>query len=125
MVSQNRERAYGFTLLELMVAVAILAIAFVAILKANVQSVDALVDTREMSTATLLAASKLAEIEAVGAATWNRFAGDFGDEYPDFSWELETSPAEVEGLMWMAVIVRRNGDRDREVSRVKELVLSP
>jgi type II secretion system protein I len=37
----------GFTLIEVLVAVAILAIAMVAILKANVQNLDALTKSRE------------------------------------------------------------------------------
>ena len=44
---RKKTRAQGFTLLEVLVAVAILAIAMVAILKANVQSLDTLTRSRE------------------------------------------------------------------------------
>jgi prepilin-type N-terminal cleavage/methylation domain-containing protein len=42
MLERSNELNSGFTLIEVLVAVAILAIAMVAILKANVQNLDAL-----------------------------------------------------------------------------------
>ncbi|UCG10975.1 MAG: prepilin-type N-terminal cleavage/methylation domain-containing protein [Deltaproteobacteria bacterium] len=114
----------GFTLLEVMVAVAILAMALVAILKANVQSLEALTTTREATTASLLAASKLAEIEAVGAADWNQFQGDFGEDYPGFTWLVETSSSEVEGLVQVSVTVQQEGQGAGRTIRIEELLLA-
>ncbi|UCG21206.1 MAG: hypothetical protein JSU80_01005 [Deltaproteobacteria bacterium] len=105
-------------------AVAILAIAMVAILKANVQSLDTLTRSRETSTASLLAASKLAEIEAVGVVNWNELRGDFGEDYPDYIWEVETSNTEVEGLVRLVVVVQRNGTASGGEVRIEELLLA-
>jgi len=118
----RKTRAQGFTLLEVLVAVAILAIAMVAILKANVQSLDKLTRTRETSTASLLAASKLAEIEAAGAVNWTELRGDFGEDYPDYIWEVETSSTEVEGLVRVAVVVQRGGAAAGGEVRIEELL---
>ena len=105
-------------------AVAILAIALVAILKANVQSLDTLVETRERTTVTLLAASKMAEVEAVGAADWSEFQGDFGEDYPGYTWQVESAPTEVENLVRVAVIVQaREGASGSEV-RIEELLFA-
>jgi len=117
-----RNRALGFTLLEVLVAVAILAIAMVAILKANVQSLDTLTRSRETSTASLLAASKLAEVEAAGVANWSELQGDFAEDYPDYTWEVETSSTEVEGLVRVAVIVQREGSATGREVRIEELL---
>ena len=117
-----RKRASGFTLLEVLVAVAILAIAMVAILKANVQSLDMLTRSRETSTASLLAASKLAEIEAAGVAKWSELRGDFAEDYPGYTWEVETSSTEVEGLVRVAVIVQRGGAAPGREVRIEELL---
>ena len=103
-------------------AVAILAIAMVAILKANVQSLDTLTRSRETSTASLLAASKLAEVEAAGAANWRELQGDFGEDYPDYTWEVETSSTEVEGLTRVAVTVQRAGAASGNQVRIEELL---
>jgi general secretion pathway protein I len=116
--------AKGFTLLEVLVAVAILAIAMVAILKANVQSLDTLTKSRETSTASLLAASKLAEIEAAGVANWSELRGDFGEDYPDYIWEVETSSTEVEGLVRLVVVVQRSGTASGGEVRIEELLLA-
>ena len=113
----------GFTLLEVMVAVAILAIALVVILKANIQSLEVLTDTREAATVSLLAASKLAEVEAIGLERWNQIQGDFGDEYPDFTWEVDIAPTEVEGLSWVAVTVRAREGGTGSEARIEELLL--
>ena len=119
---KRKTRAQGFTLLEVLVAVAILAIAMVAILKANVQSLDTLTESRERSTASLLAASKLAEVEAAGPTNWSELQGDFGEGYPDYNWEVETSGTEVEGLMRVAVIVSRGGAAPGGEVRIEELL---
>lgn len=112
----------GFTLLEVMVAVAILAIALVAILKANVQSLDTLIETKERTTVSMLAASKMAEVEAVGAADWSEFQGDFGEDYPDFTWRVETAPTEVERLVRVAVIVQAREGGSGSETRIEELL---
>ena len=112
----------GFTLLEVMVAVAILAIALVAILKANVQSLNTLAETRARTTASLLAASKMAEVEAVGAADWSEFQGDFGEDYPSLTWQVETAPTEVEGLMRVTVIVEAEEGVGGSETRLEELM---
>ena len=123
MLERPNELSSGFTLLEVLVAVAILAIAMVAILKANVQNLDALTTSRETTTASLLASSKLAEVEAAGVANWVESQGDFGEDYPDYSWQVETSSTEVEGLERIAVIVqRRGGVAGREV-RIEQFML--
>jgi len=122
MLERSNELNSGFTLLEVLVAVAILAIAMVAILKANVQSLDTLTRSRETSTASLLAASKLAEVEAAGAANWSELRGDFAEDYPDYTWEVETSSTEVEGLVRVAVIVQRGGAEPGSEVRLEELL---
>lgn len=119
---RRKTRAKGFTLLEVLVAVAILAIAMVAILKANVQSLETLTKSRETSTASLLAASKLAEIEAVGVENWSELRGDFAEDYPDYTWEVETSSTEVDGLVRVVVTVQRGETAAGGEVRIEELL---
>jgi general secretion pathway protein I len=119
----GRNKTSGLTLLEVLVAVAILAIAMVAILKANVQNLDALTKSRERTTSSLLAASKLAEIEAAGVANWGESQGDFGEDYPEFTWQVETTSTGVDGLEQIAVIVQRSGGVAGREVRIEEFML--
>jgi type II secretion system protein I len=113
----HRHDTCGFTLLEVMVTVAILAIALVAILKANFQSLEALAESREATTATLLAANKLEEVEAVGVDRWTEFQGDFGEEHTDLSWRVESDQTTVPGLVRVVVTVQRqDGGMGRAVT---------
>ena len=57
-------RNHGFTLLEVMIAMAILAIALVAVYQSQSQSISMAGDSRFLTTASLLAQARMAEIDA-------------------------------------------------------------
>jgi hypothetical protein len=48
--------------------------------------------------------------------------GDFAEDYPDYTWEVETSSTEVEGLVRVAVIVQRGGATPGSEVRLEELL---
>ena len=79
---------FGFTLLEVMVAMAIIAIALTAVLGSQSQSVSLASEAKFSTTAPLLAQSKMAQIEVVELKDLNEDSGDFGDDFPGYTWEL-------------------------------------
>ena len=81
----------GFTFLEVMVAVAIMAIAFVTLIGSQSQSITVAADSRFTITAALLAQQKLAQMEAAGFESLFSEEGDFGDQYPSYRWRTEIS----------------------------------
>ncbi|OHE23296.1 MAG: hypothetical protein A2X92_08490 [Syntrophus sp. GWC2_56_31] len=99
--SQRREprriftRRGGFTLLEVMIAMAIMTIALIAVYQSQSQSVSMASDSRFLTTASLLAQSRMAEIDAdtrkAIAADTN---GDFGEAFPDYRWQMEVGNVE-------------------------------
>lgn len=82
--------------MEVMIAMAILAIALVAIFQSQSQSIAMATDARFLTTSTLLAQSKMAEIEAMEPQNLKSENGDFGDGFPDYRWRLEVSNTEID-----------------------------
>ena len=78
--------ACGFTLLEVMVALAILAIALTSIYRLHGQTLTMSARARFYSLAPLLAKAKLAEIERQGIKDTTGSSGDFGQAYPNYRW---------------------------------------
>jgi general secretion pathway protein I len=87
-----RRRAAGFSLLEVMVAMAILSLAVVVLIRITTGNVRAAAHARLTTTATFLARAKLAAMEDGIVADGftdsdEEDQGDFGDEgYPQFRW---------------------------------------
>jgi general secretion pathway protein I len=79
---------FGFTLLEVMVAMAIIAIALTAVLGSQSQSVSLASEAKFSTTAPLLAQSKMAQIEVAELRDLNDDSGDFGDDFPGYTWQL-------------------------------------
>jgi general secretion pathway protein I len=85
----------GFTLLEVMIAMAILAIALVAVYQSQSQSLSMAGSSRFLTTASLLAQSRMAEIDAVDPREVTAGSGDFGDAFPDYQWQVEIGETEI------------------------------
>ncbi|MBN1625097.1 MAG: type II secretion system protein [Deltaproteobacteria bacterium] len=77
----------GFTLLEVMVSLAIVAVVLVSLLISQSQSVSLQDEIKFKTTAALLAQKKISEIELEKTDKLNSDNGDFGDDFADYSWE--------------------------------------
>ncbi len=88
-----RER--GFTLLEVLVALAILAGAITTIVVTFNHHLSLVVRNREETTALLLARAKLAEPDFLTASTTD---GTFAPDFPDITWKRLTTPTDYPGL---------------------------
>jgi general secretion pathway protein I len=81
----------GFTLLEVMIAVAIIAIALTTLLGSQSQSVSFANSAKFETMAALLAQSKMSELVTLEKNRLTSDSGDFGDDYPGFTWEVRVS----------------------------------
>ena len=93
---QSRYEALGFTLLEVMVAMAIIAIALTAVLGSQSQSVSIAGDAKFNTTAPLLAQSKISEIEVLEQDNLADGSGDFGDDFPGYTWQYSLHQVDLE-----------------------------
>jgi general secretion pathway protein I len=99
-------KAGGFTLLEVMIAMAILAIALVAVYQSQSQSLSLENQSRFATTAALLAEGKMAELEAADARDVRSGNGDFGDDFPDYTWEVDVRDSEMTALKRIELVVK-------------------
>ena len=92
--------AAGFTLVEVMVALAVVAVALPALLMSLYQQVDSTAYLRDKSMAHMVAANKLAELRIISRARQSLLRGrDSGvTEMADREWHwwLESRPTEVD-----------------------------
>ena len=97
--------AHGFTLLEVMVALLIIATSFIVLLHSRNQSVIAADYARHMTIATLLATEKMGEMEQGGIDTTGEDSGNFGEDYPEFMWRTAISDTSYEQVREVRVEV--------------------
>ncbi len=88
----------GFTLLEIMAALSIIAIVLVSVYKMQAQTISMNHEARFYATAPLLAQLKIAEIEIENPGEQTDNSGDFGDEFPGYRWNVVIEDIESELL---------------------------
>ena len=107
----------AFTLLEVMVAMSIIAIALTSVFHVQFQTILLNNNARFDITAPLLARSRMAQIEISLKDISTEESGDFGENYPGYSWhhniediESETLGEESSRLKRIEVMVSLNND---------------
>lgn len=95
---EKRQPDFGFTLLEIMVAISIIAIVLIAVFKMHSQTINLNLATRFYSTAPLLAQNKIAELETTSLNDQMAESGNFGDDFPNYSWSVSMDNIESEIL---------------------------
>ena len=91
----------GFTLLEVMIAVAVLTIALAAVLGLQSRSLSLAAEGRFHTTSALLAQEKMAEMSVATMGKLISDSGDFGDAFPGYAWQVTVQNADLPGLSKM------------------------
>jgi general secretion pathway protein I len=94
---RNRSTS-GFTLLEVMVAVAVLAIVLVSVYRMHTQTLTMNTAARFYTQAPLLAQKKMAEVTTTSSGIFASDSGDFGENFPGYSWQVSAADASSELL---------------------------
>ena len=94
----------GLTLLETIVALAILTIGIVGVLHAFSTSMAAVGAAESYSNASLLANQVASELDRQTDIEPGQLSGTFEDA-PGYSWEADVQPADENGLMRTAILV--------------------
>jgi general secretion pathway protein I len=104
---QRPETSSGFTLLEVMVAMAIMAIVLVSVYRMHSQTLTMNTTNRFYTQAPLLAQSKLAQLESGKSEIIAGDSGDFGEEFPGYSWNVTVEAVTSEALGEVASDLKR------------------
>lgn len=110
----------GFTLLEVMVALAMMAGVILTVLGAVNYHLAVIAAERDNTALTLLARSQMAELELLGTLA-QKGEGSFAPLHPELRWETELFPTELPILQKVVLRVRRDTDK-REVALVRYVI---
>ncbi len=78
----------GFTLLEVMISVAIIALIFTSLFRMQSSTIELATAGKFNSIAPILAGQLLVEIEQ-DVLNWSESEGDFGENFPGITWTCE------------------------------------
>ncbi|MBI5135835.1 MAG: prepilin-type N-terminal cleavage/methylation domain-containing protein [Nitrospirae bacterium] len=104
--------ARGFTLLEVMIAIGILATALVALLGLRNRDVQLQSHARNLTQATLLARDLVFEAGLPGGSELGYLEGNFGDAYPGFGWQKQVNTFLIERV-WQVDVAVTWGESER------------
>lgn len=99
-------RESGFTLLEVVIAMAIIATGFIAVYSLHIQTLAVSNSVRFYTKAPLLAQKKMSELES-NLSQLSDSSGDFGDDYTGYAYKVTVSDIENEILGESAVKMKK------------------
>lgn len=106
----------GFTLLEVMVALAVMAGVILTLLGSVNFHLGIIAGERDSTALTLLARNRMEELGDNPA----KGEGTFAPAHPELSWQADLLPSDLPGLQKLVVKVRRGSD-GKEVALVRYL----
>ncbi len=121
----DRRSTSGFTLLEVMIALAIVSIALVSLLALGNRSIGVHDRLQKITQATLLAQHKMAEIEASSSNSQQNFneeEGVFSEPFGIYRWSLEYSGTPLPSVRMVTVTVRWGDEENNELVSIDSFV---
>ena len=131
-LTPSQKTLAGFTLLEVMVAVAIIAMSFVSLLGSQSQSISIANISRFETTAAMLAREKLSELQLAGYSELTDGSGQFEDDFSDYTWrsevrelgESETGIADSDGMLKLVTLKISRGDDPNQTFLVRSVIMA-
>ena len=115
----TRNTRKGFTLLEVMVALAIMASVIVTLLGAVNYHLGIIAGERNSTELTILARYRLTELQQ--GTLQEKSQGTFAPTRPEIKWKSELTETQLPGLKKLIVRVQRNGEKE-EVTLVRYIL---
>ena len=90
-MSNRGSQNSGFTLLEIVIALGLIATALMAVFRLQAQNLDLQSEAKFITIANQLAQDRVARIQASDTLSEGTTSGDFGEHYPEYSYREEIS----------------------------------
>jgi len=97
-LDRRRSAVSGFTLMEVLISMAVIAISLTAVYHLHSQTVSMTHRSEFYTVAPLLAHQKMVELQLKPGDELLDDAGDFGENHPDFSWQASVADVASELL---------------------------
>lgn len=112
----DRSGQRGFTLLEVVVALSILAVSFVVLLGLRNRDILQHQEARNITQATLLAQKKISELEMAGFPPLGVVAGDFSEPNDHFNWTQTVTTTPFDFARQVDVVVAwKDGEHQESI----------
>ncbi len=109
---RRKRRNGGFTLLEILIALGVIAVALIAVFQLQAQNLDLQAEARFMTLAKCLIQDRLTQITCRETLSEGTATGKVGDDFPDFSYQEEISRMpEVENLYKVKLGIMLQGEK--------------
>jgi prepilin-type N-terminal cleavage/methylation domain-containing protein len=113
-ILNRKGKDHGFTLLEIIICLGLIALVLVAVFHLQAQNLDLQSEAQFMTTATCLLQERLSQIQALEKIEEGTNSGDFGKDYPDYVYKQEVSEVpDTETLYKVKVAVILERDKAR------------
>ncbi len=111
----------GFTLLEVVISLALIAVSFVVLLQLHISSLEMERVAKEITSATFLAQQKTEELKLEGAEHSGIQQRQIDPKYPDFRWDSSATGTQVAGLYKLTVRVylpAYQAEKEKELAKI-------
>ncbi|MFC3122635.1 type II secretion system minor pseudopilin GspI [Agaribacter flavus] len=125
-IQASKQKHQGFTLLEVMVAVAIFALAGGAIVKAASEHLSSVSLLKNMTVATWVANNQMTEAVLLSKQQWpvkNNLSGESVMSGRTWYWRQTVNKTPTEGLSQVTVAVFEDSERKRQITSVSTFVV--
>lgn len=102
-----KKHEQGFTFLEVIFAISIIGIVLTSLLVSQSQSLSLISEAKFNTTAPLLARGMIAEMEAAKIPENMSDSGDFGDDFPNYFWELKINDVSLPGIQLSTIKIKQ------------------
>lgn len=114
MTVHARDKHRGFTLLEVLIALAVIAIALLALGRSSAFQVNSLASLQENTLATWVADNVITDARLKTLDT-GRYQGSEAMGQQQWYWELQIQPSPDPGILRMDVVVHSDPDRNSPI----------